>query len=67
MATLIDWSEVDLKIQAYCSQFQHDTRSMALTHIVLEHLFGLSPDEVDECITDGRPRSWYRCSGHSGY
>jgi hypothetical protein len=57
MATLIDWSEVDLKIQAYCSQFQHDTRSMALTHIVLEHLFGLSPDEVDECITDGRPRS----------
>jgi hypothetical protein len=53
MAMLIDWSEVDLKIQAYCSQFQHDTRSMALTHIVLEHLFGLSPDEVDECITDG--------------
>lgn len=53
MATLIDWSEVDLKTQAYCSQFQHDTRSMALTHIVLEHLFGMSPDEVDECITDG--------------
>jgi len=26
---------------------------MALTHIVLEHLFGLSPEEVDECITDG--------------
>jgi hypothetical protein len=53
MATLIDWSEVDLKITAYCSQFQHDTRSMALTHIMLEHLFGLSTDEVDECTTDG--------------
>lgn len=53
MATLIDWSEVDLKIQAYCSQFQYDTRSMALTHIVLEHMFGMSPDEVDESITDG--------------
>ena len=53
MATLIDWSEVDLKITSYCSQYQYETRSMGLTHILLEHLFGLSPDQVDECITDG--------------
>ena len=53
MATLIDWSEVDLKIKFYCSQFQYDTRSMGLTHILLEHLFGLAPDEIDDCITDG--------------
>jgi hypothetical protein len=41
------------KTQAYCSQFPHDTRSRALTRFVSEHLFSLSRDEVDECITDG--------------
>lgn len=53
MATLIDWSQVDLKVNGYRKRFGYDTRSLALTHVVLEANFNLTDDEIQECITEG--------------
>lgn len=53
MATLIDWSQVDLKVSACRGRFGYDTRSLALTHVVLEANFNLADDEIQECMTEG--------------
>lgn len=53
MANLIDWSQVDLKVNTYQPRLGYDTRSLALGHIVLEALFGLPGDEIRDCLTDG--------------
>lgn len=53
MATLIDWSQVETKVTAYAEQFDYETKSLALNHILLEYLFYLSPEEIGDAITDG--------------
>lgn len=51
--TLIDWSTVNSRIEQYTSEFDYDTRSQALAHVLLDALFPLTPEEISECITDG--------------
>jgi hypothetical protein len=53
MATLIDWSTVTSKIKMCAEQYEYDTASRAFGHVLLETLFGLPPDEIEENLTDG--------------
>jgi hypothetical protein len=53
MATLIDWSTVQTKIDSYKDLFDYENSSLALSHVLLETLFALSPEEISESITDG--------------
>ncbi len=51
--TLIDWSTVDSRINQCHDEFAYGTRSQALTHVLLEALFSLTPEEIAESMTDG--------------
>lgn len=53
MPTLIDWSTVNSKVESYQQLYDYDQPSLALTHVALEALFGLSYEDVREAITDG--------------
>jgi len=53
MTTIIDWRQLEAKIDYNIMNWGYETRSMALAHILLENLFDLSPDEISDCITDG--------------
>lgn len=53
MATLIDWSQVESKVHLYASLYDCDTDSTALAHVAIEHLLALTPEEIEEAITDG--------------
>ena len=53
MATLIDWSTVQTRINSYKELFEYETSSLALSHVLLETLFALSSEEIEESITDG--------------
>ena len=53
MANLIDWSEVENSITAAKTQEACDKRSQALAYVVLPALFGLTPEEVEDSLTDG--------------
>jgi hypothetical protein len=53
MATLIDWSEVQSKLELYQRLYDCETRSIALLYVVMEYELGLTPEEIRDCITDG--------------
>lgn len=53
MATLIDWSTVRTKVESYRELFDYENSSLALSHVLLETLFALSPEEISESIPDG--------------
>lgn len=53
MATLIDWSQVKTKVDSYLVLHECETKSIALGYVLLEYLLGLSPDEIEDAITDG--------------
>lgn len=53
MANLIDWSQVAAKVEAYRTEYSHDSSHGALAHVLLETLFGLDLEGVQEASTDG--------------
>ena len=53
MATLIDWSQVKTKVDSYLVLHECETKSIALGYVLLEYLLGLSPEEIEDAITDG--------------
>lgn len=53
MTSLIDWRTLEAKIDNIQETWEYETRSMALAHVLLETLFGISSEEITESITDG--------------
>jgi len=54
MATLIDWHALVQKCKAYVGESDYaTTEKKAFSHIVLEYLLTLSPEEITDSITDG--------------
>ncbi len=54
MATLLDWNTVSHKIASYVGESPYCTNSSrAFTYLVLEYLLSLSPEEIEDAITDG--------------
>ncbi len=54
MATLIDWNALTLKCKSYIGESDYaTTEARAFSHIVLEYILSLSPEEITDCITDG--------------
>jgi hypothetical protein len=54
MATLSDWNALSYKIQSYSGESTYcTTPSRCFTYLVLEYLLGLSPEEIEDAITDG--------------
>lgn len=54
MATLLDWNAVSLKISSYMGESPYcTTQGRTFTYVVLEYLLGLSPEEIEDAITDG--------------
>lgn len=54
MATLLDWNTVSQKVAAYVGESPYcTTSSRAFTYLVLEYLLCLSPEEIEDAITDG--------------
>jgi hypothetical protein len=54
MATLLDWNTVSHKVASYVGESPYCTSpSRAFTYMVLEYLLCLSPQEIEDAITDG--------------
>jgi AIPR protein len=54
MATLIDWNALTHKCKSYIGESDYaTTEARAFSHIVLEYLLSLSPEEITDSITDG--------------
>jgi hypothetical protein len=54
MATLLDWNTLSQKIRSYVGESPYCTNhNRAFTYLVLEHLLCLSPEEIEDSITDG--------------
>lgn len=54
MATLLDWNALTQKEKAYIGESPYcSTQGRAFTCIVLEYVLSLSPDEIEDAITDG--------------
>jgi len=54
MATLLDWNTVSHKVASYVGESPYcTTLSRAFTYVVLEYLLCLSPEEIEDAITDG--------------
>jgi len=54
MATLLDWNALTHKCKTYIGESDYaTTEKRAFTHIVLEYLLSLSPEEITDSITDG--------------
>ena len=54
MATLIDWNAITHKCKAYIGESDYaTTEKRAFSHIALEYLLSLSPEEITDSITDG--------------
>ena len=54
MSTLLDWNALELKIKAHIANADEDIdEQTALTHIVLEYVLSIDPEEVEDAITDG--------------
>lgn len=54
MATLLDWNALTHKCKAYVGESDYaTTEKRAFSHIVLEYLLSLSPEEITDSITDG--------------
>ncbi len=54
MTTLIDWNALVQKCKAYVGESDYaTTEKKAFSHIALEYLLALSPEEITDSITDG--------------
>ena len=54
MATLLDWNALTHKCKSYIGESDYaTTEKRAFSHIVLEYLLALSPEEITDSITDG--------------
>lgn len=54
MATLLDWNAVSHKVSSYIGESPYcTTQSRAFTYVALEYLLTLSPEEIEDSITDG--------------
>lgn len=54
MATLLDWNAVSHKVKSYIGESPYCTSlSRAFTYVSLEYLLTLSPEEIEDSITDG--------------
>ena len=54
MATLLDWNALTHKCKSYLGESDYaTTETKAFSHIVLEYLLSLSPEEITDSITDG--------------
>ena len=54
MATLLDWNAVSHKVKSYIGESPYCTSdSHAFTYVALEYLLSLSPEEIEDAITDG--------------
>ena len=54
MATLLDWNALTHKCKSYIGESDYaTTEKRAFSHIVLEFLLSLSPEEITDSITDG--------------
>src|SRR5688572_3738140 len=53
MTTLIDWRLLESKVELNENNWGYEKRSQALSHVLLETLFDLTPEEIGDAITDG--------------
>ena len=54
MATLLDWNALTHKCKSYIGESDYaTTEKRAFSHIALEFLLSLSPEEITDSITDG--------------
>lgn len=54
MATLLDWNALTHKCKSYIGESDYaTTEKRAFSHVVLEYLLALSPEEITDSITDG--------------
>jgi len=54
MATLLDWNALTHKCKSYIGESDYaTTEKRAFSHIALEYLLSLSPEEITDSITDG--------------
>ncbi|MCX6093054.1 MAG: AIPR family protein [Candidatus Bipolaricaulota bacterium] len=54
MGTLIDWNALSQKIKSYSGESPYcTTPSKTFTYLALEYLLSLSPEEIEDAITDG--------------
>ena len=54
MATLLDWNAVSHKVKSYIGESPYCTApNRAFTYVALEYLLSLSPEEIEDAITDG--------------
>jgi hypothetical protein len=54
MVTLLDWNAVTLKSKSYIGESEYaNTQKRAFSHIMIEYLLLLSPEEITDSITDG--------------
>lgn len=53
MNTLIDWRNLESKVESHIKNWGYENRSQALSHVLLETLFDLDPEEIGDAITDG--------------
>ena len=54
MATLLDWNAVSHKVKSYIGESPYcTTPGHAFTYVALEYLLSLSPEEIEDAITDG--------------
>ena len=54
MATLLDWNALSQKISSYMGDSPYCTTvGRTFTYLMLEYLLNLSPEEIEDSITDG--------------
>jgi len=53
MTTLIDWRQLEAKVEFNEKSWGYETRSIAQAHVLLETLLDLTPEEISDAITDG--------------
>ena len=54
MINLLDWNALTHKCKSYVGESDYaSTEKRAFTHIILEYLLSISPEEITDSITDG--------------
>ena len=54
MATLLDWNALTQKVKSYIGESPYfSTQKRAFSHVLLEYILSLSPEEIEDAITEG--------------
>jgi AIPR protein len=54
MATLLDWNALSHKVASYVGEYPFCTSARhAFTHVMLEYVLSLTPEEIEDAVTDG--------------